>query len=244
MDVPIDIVLPVHNEAESIGATLQEFHRVVSLEGAIPIRFIVCEDGSRDNTVEVLQQLSQELPILLLTEKGRKGYSRAVIDGFQASTSELVGFIDSDGQCDPADFRAFVEAHKQGDYELVFGYRNPRHDHPVRIVMSNLFGLVYRSIFSIPLRDPSCPFLLVRQNALREIMRGNLGILKQGFWWEFIARCVSAGFRIKEIPVKHRARAAGETQVYLPAKVPGIAYEHLKGLFKLKRELTSLYPKG
>jgi dolichol-phosphate mannosyltransferase len=244
MHSPIDIVLPVHNESESIGSTLKEFHRVVSFETGIPIRFIVCEDGSRDNTVEVLQQLSQELPILLLTDKMRKGYSRAVIDGFKASTSELVGFIDSDGQCDPADFHTFVEQQRTGDYDLVFGYRNPRHDHPVRILMSNLFGIVYRSIFSIPLRDPSCPFLLVRQNSLREILRGNLGILKQGFWWEFVARCVAAGFRIKEIPVTHRARSAGQTQVYLPAKVPRIAFEHLRGLLKLKRELDTLYPRG
>lgn len=241
MDQPIDIVLPVHNEAESIGSTLEEFHRVVAMENGIAIRFIVCEDGSRDNTVEVLRELSQRLPILLLTDKVRKGYSRAVIDGFKASSSELVGFIDSDGQCDPADFRTFVDQHKSGNYDLVFGYRNPRHDHAVRILMSNLFGLVYRSIFSVPLRDPSCPFLLVRRDALREILRGNLGILKQGFWWEFIARCVAAGFRIKEIPVKHRARLAGQTQVYLPTKVPRIAFEHLKGLFKLKRELNALY---
>ena len=244
MHSPIDIVLPVHNEAESIGCTLHEFHRVVSLENRIIIRFIVCEDGSRDNTVEVLQELGQELPILLLTDQMRKGYSRAVIDGFKASTSELVGFIDSDGQCDPADFAAFLDQHETGDYDLVFGYRNPRRDHPVRILMSNLFGFVYRSIFSIPLRDPSCPFLLVRQNALREILRGNLGILKQGFWWEFVARCVAAGLRIKEIPVTHRARSAGQTQVYLPTKVPRIAFEHLRGLLKLKCELNTLYPRG
>jgi len=244
MQQPIDIVLPVHNEAESIGETLREFHRVVTEQNHIPIRFVVCEDGSRDNTVEVLQRLATELPILLLTEKGRKGYSRAVIDGFKATAGEFVGFIDSDGQCDPADLPAFVEEHEKGDYDLVFGYRNPRQDHPVRIAMSNAFGMVYRSLFSIPLRDPSCPYLLVRRNALNEVLKGDLGILKQGFWWEFIARCVCAGFRIKEIPVRHRVRAAGETQVYLPTKVPRIAYEHLKGLFRLKRELNLRYPRG
>ena len=241
MNDPIDIILPVHNEAKSIRPTLQEFYRVVFSEGGRAIRFIVCEDGSRDNTVEVLQGLAKELPILLLTDKARKGYSRAVIDGFKASSSELVGFIDSDGQCDPADFHRFVEEHKTGNYDLVFGYRNPRHDHPVRILMSGMFGIVYRMLFAIPLRDPSCPYLLVRQPALREVLRGDLGILKQGFWWEFIARCVAAGFRIKEIPVAHRARSAGQTQVYLPTKVPRIAYEHLRGLLKLKRELRTRY---
>jgi len=241
MSDPIDIVLPVHNEAESIGATLEEFHRVATIENGIPIRFIVCEDGSRDNTVEVIQELSKKLPIHLLTEKGRKGYSRAVIDGFRVTQSNFVGFIDSDGQCDPADFPRFVREHEQGGYDLVFGYRNPRHDHPVRIIMSNAFGLVYRMLFTIPLRDPSCPFLLIRQESLQRVLKGNLGILKQGFWWEFVARCVAAGLKIKEIPVAHRERAAGQTQVYRPTKVPRIAYEHLKGLWVLRRELKSIY---
>ena len=68
----IDVVLPVHNEAECIGATLREFYQVVSFESGIPVRFVVCEDGSRDNTVEVLQELSGELPILLLSENPQR----------------------------------------------------------------------------------------------------------------------------------------------------------------------------
>ncbi len=240
MREPIDVVLPVHNEAESIGATLEEFHRIVTIEGGIPIRFVICEDGSKDNTVEVLQKLSQTLPIHLITDTARKGYSKAVLDGFRATTSQYVGFIDSDGQCDPRDFASFVNEQDTGKYELVFGYRNPRHDHWIRILMSNAFGMVYCSLFSIPVRDPSCPFLLIRQDALRKALRGNPGILKQGFWWEFMARCVNCGFRIKELPVAHRARAAGETQVYKPTKVPRIAYEHLLGLRKLKAELREI----
>jgi hypothetical protein len=106
--------------------------------------------------------------------------------------------------------------------------------------MSNSFGFVYRLYFSIPLRDPSCPFLLIRQESLQLALGGNPGILKQGFWWEFVARCINAGLRIKELPVAHRARSAGETQVYKPTKVPRIAYEHILGLNKLKRELREL----
>jgi hypothetical protein len=236
---PIDVVLPVHNEADSIGVTLQEFNQVVAVDGKIPIRFVICEDGSRDNTVEVLKKLSETLPIHLISDPERKGYSRAVIDGFRATTSHLVAFIDSDGQCDPHDFASFVEAHRTGEYDLVFGYRNPRHDHPIRLIMSAAFGFVYRRFFAIPLRDPSCPFLLITQPALQRVMQGNLGILKQGFWWEFCARCIAAGLRIKQLPVAHRTRTAGQTQVYRPSKVPRIAGEHLLGLLALKRELKA-----
>jgi len=53
----IDVVLPVHNEGASIADTLREFHRVVMLEGGQPIRFVVCEEGSSDDTVRVLQKM-------------------------------------------------------------------------------------------------------------------------------------------------------------------------------------------
>ena len=49
----IDVVLPVHDEGASIATTLREFHRVVMLEGGQPIRFVVCEDGSSDDSVSV-----------------------------------------------------------------------------------------------------------------------------------------------------------------------------------------------
>ena len=66
-----------------------------------------------------------------------------------------------------------------------------------------------------------------------------MGILKQGFWWEFMARAVAAHSRIVETPVRHRARAAGATQVYRAARLPHIAAEHLVGLYHLRRELNA-----
>ena len=78
MPTVIDIVLPVHNEGSSIAQTLREFHQKVSVEDGIPVRFVICEDGSSDDTVPVLQALAGELPIKLISDPVRKGYSRAV----------------------------------------------------------------------------------------------------------------------------------------------------------------------
>jgi len=239
MNTPIDVVLPAHNEGESIGLTLTEFYQVVATEQGYPIRFIVCEDGSKDNTVEVIQETAKTLPVLLISENFRKGYSRAVIDGFKASTAPLVGFIDSDGQCDPKDFAALYKEMMATDCDLVIGYRNPRKDHWIRILMSSLFGMVYRFYFNVGLRDPSCPYLIIKRESLLRVLDGNLGILKQGFWWEFFARARARKLTIAQVPVTHRVRTAGETVVYRPTKVPRIAYEHLLGLAKLNRELKS-----
>lgn len=233
----IDVVLPVHNEGASIAATLREFHRVVMLEGGQPIRFVVCEDGSSDDTVPVLQDLASELPLKLISDSVRKGYSKAVVDGFRATTSAWVGFIDSDGQCDPADLLRLAAMREHAD--LVMGWRNPRSDTWIRKAMSGSFKAVYRLFFRVPVRDPSCPYLLINRAGLEKILSGNAGVLKQGFWWEFLARAVGADLRIVEVPVRHRPRASGVTQVYRPSKIANIAVEHLVGLYRLKKELDT-----
>lgn len=233
----IDVVVPVHNEGASIGATLREFYNQVTVESKIQIRFVVCEDGSSDDSVAVLRALAGELPLKLISDPVRKGYSRAVIDGLRATNSEWVACIDSDGQCDPGDFAQLVSL--RNDADLVIGWRNPRSDSRIRKLMSHAFGFVYRIYFNVPLRDPSCPYILIRRSGLESIIAGNVGILKQGFWWEFVARAIAARLAIIETPVRHRVRTSGTTQVYRPTKVPRIAVEHLLGLWKLRRELNS-----
>ncbi len=232
----IDVVVPVHNEGATVRSTLEEFYHAAA-ESNVQVRFVVAEDGSVDDTVAVLKLLAKELPLTLISGPVRKGYSRAVIDGIRATGAEWVGFIDADGQCDPADFARLVALRDEAD--LVIGWRRQRCDPWIRKAMSFAFGLVYRTVFDVRLRDPSCPYLVIRQASLRRILAGNAGILKQGFWWEFVARATALGLRIKVTPVHHRRRKSGTTQVYRPHKVPRIAVEHLIGLFKLRRELTS-----
>ncbi len=163
----IDIVIPVHNEATSIEATLSELDSVLNRNPGNEVRFVICEDGSSDGSAELLRSLSGRLPIKLLTSSTRKGYSRAVIDGFRATESEITGFVDSDGQYDPHDFTRLLIEMENSDF--VIGYRDPRIDHWMRVIMSGAFGFVYGLLFRIPLRDPSCPYLLIRRPALEKI---------------------------------------------------------------------------
>jgi glycosyltransferase involved in cell wall biosynthesis len=198
----IDVVVPIHNEGACISTTLREFYEKVTVESKIPIRFVVCEDGSNDDTLPVLKALTRELPLKLISDPVRKGYSRAVIDGLRATDSEWVVCIDSDGQCDPGDFARLTAL--RNDADLVMGWRNPRSDPRFRRWMSGAFGVIYRIFFDVRLRDPSCPYILIRRASLECILAGNVGILQQGFWWEFVARATALGLTIKETPVHHR----------------------------------------
>ncbi len=225
----LEILLPVHNEAASIESTIEEMHRVIS--PLVPASFIVCEDGSSDGTAEVLRNMARRIPMHLISGPERKGYSRAVLDGMRALRADWLLCLDSDGQCDPADFAGFWPV--RDPRTLVIGYRVERADHWARKAMSGSFKLAYRWLLGVSLRDPSCPYLLVHREAVRELLP-HLGLMQQGFWWEFAARARQAGFRFHEIPVNHRLRSAGVTQVYRARKIPGIAWRHIAALFSIR----------
>ncbi len=224
----LEILLPVHNEAQTIEATIREIYEELSPQ--VRMRFIVCEDGSSDASKEILRRLSHSIPMNLSLSDARKGYSRAVRDGMQALQAPYLLCLDSDGQCDPKDFWNFWNA--RNDADVLLGWRVDRADTPLRRRCSRLFYLLYQTVLHVPVHDPSCPFILARKEVIQRLLP-ELGAMQQGFWWEFVARVYRRGYGLKEIPVHHRPRAGGVTQVYKYRKMPGIFIRHFFALFKI-----------
>jgi dolichol-phosphate mannosyltransferase len=228
-DLPdLQIILPVYNEARNIEEIVRELHRELQ---ELRIEIIVCEDGSTDGTPDIIRQLQGGLPLRLISGPRRKGYSRAVLDGLEVVDSAYVLCIDGDGQCDPKDFWKFWDL--RGDCDVVIGYRRREADPRFRRLISGAFRLFWRALFWNRVRDPSCPYVLMRMEVIRSLVP-RLGVLSQGFWWEFVARAGLAGFKIGEVPVGYRSRKGGVTRIYHLNKLPGIALSHLVGLLKIR----------
>lgn len=147
--------------------------------------------------------------------------------------SEFLLCLDSDGQCDPKDFWQFWEARNTAD--LVIGRRVNRQDNFTRKLFSRFFYIIYQFVFHTPSGDPSCPYLLMSSHLVRRIYP-QMGAMEQGCWWEFVARVHGNGFSIRELPVNHRLRAAGVTQVYRWKKMPGIFVRHVAALFEIRAD--------
>ena len=77
--------------------------------------------------------------------------------------------------------------------------------------------------------------VLIKREALLAVVP-LMGKMDQGFWWEFSARCRKAGITPVEIPIHHRERSAGMTQIYYFRKMPGIFGRHLLALLVLRFE--------
>jgi glycosyltransferase involved in cell wall biosynthesis len=229
--IELEVLLPVHSEAETIEATIREIYEEFSPK--LRMRFIIREDGSQDATKQILTRLSLAIPMNLSLSDARKGYSAAVRDGMTALQAPYLLCLDSDGQCDPKDFWSFWEA--RHDADVLLGWRVARADTLLRKTLSRFFCLFYQALFRIPVRDPSCPYVFARQEVIRRLVP-ELGAMQQGFWWEFVARTHRRGYTIKELPVHHRRRTGGTTQVYQYVKMPGIFFRHFFALFKIWRQ--------
>jgi len=158
----LELIMPVCNEASSIYETLEEWYNELSYR--INFRFAISEDGSKDNTKEVLQEAAKTLPILMDLADKRRGYGNAVLAAMHLTEAPFVLAVDSDGQCDPKDFWPFWEARE--NYDVVIGWRINRMDSFYRMVMSYAFKMMYRILFQVHLHDPSCPYVLVHRHVL------------------------------------------------------------------------------
>ena len=134
----IQIILPVHNEENCIESVIMEIYN--ELSARLSVEFIICEDGSQDQTKEILYRLSRQVPMRLIITNTRKGYSQAIIDGFRAATSDYILVLDADGQCSPKDFWKFYERKK--DFAVSIGWRKPRIDPFFRRVLSCGFKII------------------------------------------------------------------------------------------------------
>ena len=236
----ITLVLPTHNEELGIIRLLDEIKKFASNQSYL-LRVYVSEDGSTDETRQVIGNYietedSQTFRVGLSAPAGRLGYSKGVLRGLEACTSEIVCFMDSDGQCNPSEVNFLLERLESGS--IVVGVRTPRRDGLNRLFYSRLFNMAYRLFGGPKLEDPSSPFILAYRKDLKFLDQISPK-LSFGFWWEFQMRAHKDGMKIVEVATTHRARFVGETQVYKFRKLPKIVITHLSGLYLLRQELQA-----
>ena len=237
MKEKIQIVTPVYNEEKNIYSTIKSFF-IEYEDSDFEISFIISEDGSTDNSIKIIKELQKDYEIKLLSSRERKNYTDAVLIGLRSSSSEIVSFVDSDGQYDAKDLKRLFNELKPG--RVVLGYRHPRVDNIFRLLISGSFKKLYEILLKIKLNDPSCGYFMAYRKDIEAIInKEGIGLIKEGFWWEFYAWCFKRNLEIVEIPIKHFNRKYDNTVVFKASKIPGIAIRNIRGLLKLKKVLNS-----
>ena len=196
---------PCHNEAPNIGRVLREAAEVLR-DLTDEFELIVIDDGSADETAQVARRLDGAIgPVRVISHETNRGYGAALRSGLAAARLDYVFFTDGDGQFDVRELRGLLPY--AGDFDLVIGYRQRRHDPLPRVAYGKLYGMLLGILLGLRVRDVNCAFKLIRRDVLGRVALRTTGALTTA---ELLIGATRAGCRIKEVPVSHFTRTAGE----------------------------------
>lgn len=218
----VSIVIPGVNEAESLGELAEGI--IKSLEGRTSFEIIFIDDGSTDNTWEVVRGLrASDGRVRGVRLRKNFGKAMALSAGFDRSLGEIVITMDADLQDDPVDLPAFIAKIEEG-LDVVVGWKVTRLDPTNRLILSRIFNGTVRRATGVKLHDMNCGFKAYRREVLKTIpVYGDL--------FRFIpAFAAHEGFRVAEVPVKHNARKFGRSRYGLERILRGF-FDLLSVLF-------------
>lgn len=202
----LSIVIPIHNEAPNLRELCREFTDVLGKAGR-PFEIILVDDGSTDDSFEILKELQAGDPRLRVIQFRRNfGQTAAFAAGFAHARGRYIVTADGDLQNDPADIPAMVAELEKGK-DIVCGWRKDRKD---TFINRRLPSMIANRLISwatgVKLHDYGCSLKVFRAEVVKPLRL-------YGEMHRFLPALASEmGVQVSEQVVNHRARKAGTTK--------------------------------
>lgn len=167
----IYFVMPAYNEAENIEEVVKMWYPVVEKCGKSS-RLVIANDGSKDNTFEIMTRLKEKYPLFIPIDKENSGHGATVLYLYRYAIKNGADYIfqtDSDGQTNPDEFWQFYDNRNKYDFQI--GYRKGRQDGGSRIFVTKTLRLVVWMMFHEWVTDANTPFRLMKTERLKEILK-------------------------------------------------------------------------
>ena len=204
--IALSIVVPIYNEEESLPFLVNQLLEVLQhMEETFEL--VLVNDGSSDNSAEVIRKLSVEIPELVgVLLRKNYGQTAAMAAGFDMASGEIVVTLDGDLQNDPKDIPLLVNKIRDG-FDLVSGWRYRRQDAAIsRKLPSKIANRLIGKVTGVRLNDYGCSLKAYKREVLRDMrLYGELH--------RFLPVLANIeGARITEVKVNHRARQFGSSK--------------------------------
>lgn len=205
MEPTYSIVIPAYNENRRIAATLDQVLAFVKVENW-DAEVIVVNDGSRDDTAEIVRGYMQRNPAVRLVENpGNRGKGYSVRNGMLHAVGAFVLFSDADLSAPIAEAEKLFAALRAGA-DVAFGSRWARRELQViaqpfyRRVLGRVFNLLLRLVLGLPYKDTQCGFKAFTRAATQAVFPRQTRE-RWGFDPEILYIARRQGLRVVEVPV-------------------------------------------
>lgn len=227
----LSIFFPCYNEKET-ARPLTEKCIAVASQLCDDFEVILVDDGSRDGTGELADQLTREYPsVRVVHHPQNRGYGAALQSGFRAACKDYVFYTDGDGQFDVNEIPRLLPLIEQCD--IVSAYRLKRQEGFLRRLNAYCWSTLVNFLFDLHLKDIDCAFKLYKREIFDSIEMISTGALIDT---EILARAKRKGYTIQQIGVHHYPRTAGQAS---GANIK-VILKAFGELFKLRK--TILHP--
>jgi len=206
-DAPrLTVLIPAYNEA----ATIAEIIRRVLATGLEP-EIVVVDDGSTDETADIVRDLSRNADIKLVQQTRNCGKGAAVRAGIPHATGEIVIIQDGDLEYDPDDYHAILRELEDPEVQVVYGSRRLKRDNPMSSPIFYLGGVSLTLITNMLYRtgitdEPTC-YKAFRTDLLKDLPLHSTGF---EFCPEVTAMVAKRGITIREVPIRYAPRKKSE----------------------------------
>lgn len=212
----ISVIVPLYNEDESLGELTAWIEKVMN-ENSFSYEVIMIDDGSNDNSWNVIEELTSKNKNLKGIKFRRNyGKSAALNVGFEAAKGDVVITMDADLQDSPDEIPGLFQMIKDKKYDIVSGWKKKRYDPIMKTIPSKFFNWTTRKMSGIKLNDFNCGLKAYKLDVVKSIevygeMHRYIPVIAK---W--------AGFaKIGEKVVSHRERKYGVTKFGLDRFIKG-----------------------
>jgi len=225
----ISVFFPCYNDAKSIKKLVEQSFTILKSLTRI-YEVIVIDDGSTDNSRQVLEDLTKRYKKLkLIFHQKNLGYGGALKSGFKAAKYKLIFYTDGDGQYDVRELLILVSLMSK-DVNFINGIKLTRSDTTYRVVIGNLYSFLARWLFWLPIVDVDCDFRLIRKDLITKLdLKSNSGSICV----ELVKKAQRSGGKFRQVSVNHLKRRFGHSQFFRPKHLLTTFFELFRLWFKL-----------
>lgn len=219
----VSVLVPAKDEAENLPLFMEQAATTfASSSGRYEV--VVIDDGSIDNSWQVLEALVSQYPFLrAVRHQARRGIAESLRTGYLNSGGSILVFYPADLQYKPEDIPRLVAPIVAGDVDMVTGYKQGEYE---KAFVSGIYNWMSRSLFNVPVRD-----LNSVKAYRREVMES---LPARPDWHRYmIVMAVAQGFSVSEVPVPLYARNAGKSKFGI-GRIPVGVIDMLSVWFELR----------